>query len=468
MPTERNLITLSDLVRRAVAIVDPPGEDAAVEEFAVRFEDADQPVRGLLDSLEERVMWGVDEDAPIVMAQAVTIYLAHRLDEFDNTPEHILAHAAQGRVRRQAAREREGLARGPGCEFELTRAMSRNGEERPHSGSAACALVLGSCSLEDPPGGEGRMSIATGGSGGVYQVYGGGVAEMFSANGHPTTAETTSASVDNLFLVADGDSEVAFSLADTAIDAVEGKDSFDGEQLPLRALGTLYSNFTHVVALKSSGITKIEDLKGKQGLDRRAELRHRGDRAAADGGRGPRSRQGRDRSARSAWASPPPRCARARSTRSSGPAACPRARSPTSPPPTTSSCCRWTRTCPSSTSATARRTWRPRWKRASTRTSPAVKTISVPNLLMVREDMDPPLAHDLIKLMFDHKQELAEIHPSAEKLTLEDAQKVVEPVQLHEGAEQYYEEAAVKPVRAPRPDRLGRLWRRPVRGRARR
>ncbi len=36
--------------------------------------------------------------------------------------------------------------------------------------------------------------------------------------------------------------------------------------------------------------------------------------------------------------------------------------------------------------------------------------------------------------MFDHKQELAEIHPSAEKLTVEDAQKVVEPVQLHEGA----------------------------------
>ena len=95
MPTDRDLITLSELVRRAAAIVDPPGEDAAVEEFAVRFEDADQPVRGLLDSIEERVMWGVDEDAPIVMAQAVTIYLAHRLDEFDNTPENILAHAAR-------------------------------------------------------------------------------------------------------------------------------------------------------------------------------------------------------------------------------------------------------------------------------------------------------------------------------------------------------------------------------------
>jgi hypothetical protein len=95
MPTDRDSISLSDLVRRAAAIVDPPGEDPAVEEFAVRFEDADQPVRGVLDGLEERVMWGVDEDAPIVMAQAVTLYLAHRLEEVENTPEHILLHAAR-------------------------------------------------------------------------------------------------------------------------------------------------------------------------------------------------------------------------------------------------------------------------------------------------------------------------------------------------------------------------------------
>ena len=95
MQSDRSLITLSDLVRKAAAIVDPPGEDPAVEEFAVRFEDADQPVRGLLADIEERVLWGVDEDAPIVMAQAVTLYLAHRLDDFENTPEHILKHAAR-------------------------------------------------------------------------------------------------------------------------------------------------------------------------------------------------------------------------------------------------------------------------------------------------------------------------------------------------------------------------------------
>ena len=45
---------------------------------------------------------------------------------------------------------------------------------------------------------------------------------------------------------------------------------------------------------------------------------------------------------------------------------------------------------------------------------------------MVRADMDEALAHDLIELMFDHKKELAEVHPSAEKLELEDAQEIVD------------------------------------------
>ena len=95
MPTDPDTITLSEIIRRAAAIVDPPGEDAAVEEFAVRHEDADQPVRGILDGLQERLLWGADEDAPIVMAQAVTIYLAHRPEDLENTPEHILRHAAR-------------------------------------------------------------------------------------------------------------------------------------------------------------------------------------------------------------------------------------------------------------------------------------------------------------------------------------------------------------------------------------
>ena len=95
MPTDRTTITLSDLVRRATAIVDADGADDAVIEFAARHEDDDMPVRGILDGLEERIAWGADEDPPVVMAQAVTLYLAHRLDEVDDDPDEILRLAAR-------------------------------------------------------------------------------------------------------------------------------------------------------------------------------------------------------------------------------------------------------------------------------------------------------------------------------------------------------------------------------------
>jgi hypothetical protein len=95
MATDRSLITVSDLVRRATAIVDPQGEDPAVVELASRFGDDDEPVRGVLDSLEEKLAWGADEDPPIVMAQALVLYLGHRLDEVDDDDDDLLRLAAR-------------------------------------------------------------------------------------------------------------------------------------------------------------------------------------------------------------------------------------------------------------------------------------------------------------------------------------------------------------------------------------
>jgi TRAP transporter TAXI family solute receptor len=303
----------------------------------------------------------------------------------------------------------------------------------------ASALLLGSCSLEDPPGGEGRMSIATGGSGGVYQVYGGGVAEMFSANGHPTTAETTSASVDNLFLVADGDSDVAFSLADTAIDAVKGRDAFK-EPEPLQALGTLYSNFTHVVALKDSGIDSIEDLKGKTvsigapnsgteviglrlmevaGIDPDSDVTRR---AMGVGESSAALREGSIDAF--VWSGGLPTGAITDLATTDEIVLLP-----------------LDSYVPRLNERYGEAYQESEVEEGEYPGVPATKTIAVPNLLMVRSDMDETLAHDLIQLMFDHKAELAEVHPSAEKLTLEDAQKVVEGVELHAGAERYYQEA---------------------------
>jgi hypothetical protein len=95
MPTDPTTITLADLVRRATAIVDADGADEAVSSFAVRHEDDDVPVRGILDDLEDRIAFGADEDPAVVMAQAVTLYLAHRLDEVEDDPDEILRLAAR-------------------------------------------------------------------------------------------------------------------------------------------------------------------------------------------------------------------------------------------------------------------------------------------------------------------------------------------------------------------------------------
>jgi TRAP-type uncharacterized transport system substrate-binding protein len=64
----------------------------------------------------------------------------------------------------------------------------------------------------------------------------------------------------------------------------------------------------------------------------------------------------------------------------------------------------------------------------------------VPNLLVVHEEMEDDLAHDLTALLFDQKKRLTQVHPEAENLDREEAQAVVPPVELHPGAQRYFEE----------------------------
>src|SRR5512144_850814 len=74
------------------------------------------------------------------------------------------------------------------------------------------------------------ISIATGGTGGVYYPLGGGLANVLSKSipGLQATAEVTGGSVDNLKLIHSGGSEVAFSMVDAALDAYKGQDKFKG------------------------------------------------------------------------------------------------------------------------------------------------------------------------------------------------------------------------------------------------
>jgi uncharacterized protein len=110
------------------------------------------------------------------------------------------------------------------------------------------------------------LSIATGGTGGVYYPLGGGMANLLSkyVPGLQATAEVTGGSIDNLKLIATGKPYIAFSMADAGQDAYRGEDKFKGAKVPLRTLMVLYPNRMHVVTIDGIGITKMADLKGKR------------------------------------------------------------------------------------------------------------------------------------------------------------------------------------------------------------
>jgi len=111
-----------------------------------------------------------------------------------------------------------------------------------------------------------NISIATGGTGGVYYPLGGGFAAVLSKKvpGMQATAEVTGGSVANMQLIGTGKPYIAFTQADAAIDALKGQDKFTGKPIPVRTLAVLYPNRMHVVSIEGTGIAKMADMKGKR------------------------------------------------------------------------------------------------------------------------------------------------------------------------------------------------------------
>ncbi|MEO8632750.1 MAG: TAXI family TRAP transporter solute-binding subunit [Chloroflexota bacterium] len=133
--------------------------------------------------------------------------------------------------------------------------------------AAPTATVPGTAAASATPNFEGKtLNIVTGGTGGVYIVYGAGLADLLNKKLKVAASpQSTTASVDNMKLIRDGKADLAFVLADTAYDAVNGKGSFATEaKADAKSLAVLYSNFTHVIVRDDSAIKTIADLKGKR------------------------------------------------------------------------------------------------------------------------------------------------------------------------------------------------------------
>jgi len=306
------------------------------------------------------------------------------------------------------------------------------------------AVVVGGCGGEQSASERegGNLSVATGGTGGVYSVYGGGLADVISEEleGYKATAETTSASVDNMKLIAQEDSDIAFTLGDTAIDAVEGRESFDEPQ-PIRALAQIYTNYTQVATTAGADISSIEDLRGK-----RVSVGDPGSgtevialRVMEAAGLDPdkdidRSQLGVDESVSAVkdgsidaffWSGGLPTGAVTDLATTEELVLVPNAEYVSK----------------------LQQEYGDAYQEASI---PAdtykgldgdVPVIGVPNLLVVHENMDDDLAHDLTELLLAQKKRLIQVHPEAENLNAQDAQDVIPPVELHPGAQRYFDES---------------------------
>ncbi|MBW2468310.1 MAG: TAXI family TRAP transporter solute-binding subunit [Desulfobacterales bacterium] len=109
------------------------------------------------------------------------------------------------------------------------------------------------------------VSIGTGGTGGIYYPYGGGVAEIWNkyVKGVRAVAEVTGASVENVKLAHKGETVIGEVMGDVAVDGFKGLTKFQDKKQDILSMAIMYPNLLQVVTLKKYGITNIEQIKGK-------------------------------------------------------------------------------------------------------------------------------------------------------------------------------------------------------------
>jgi hypothetical protein len=109
------------------------------------------------------------------------------------------------------------------------------------------------------------ISIGTGGTGGIYYPYGGGVAEIWSkyVKGVKAVAEVTGASVENVKLAHKGETVIGEVMGDVAVAGFNGLSKFNGKKHDILSMAIMYPNLLQIVSLKSSGVTDITQVNGR-------------------------------------------------------------------------------------------------------------------------------------------------------------------------------------------------------------
>ncbi|WOI56229.1 TAXI family TRAP transporter solute-binding subunit [Palleronia sp. LCG004] len=288
---------------------------------------------------------------------------------------------------------------------------------------------------------QSQLSIATGGTGGVYYPMGGGLAELINRHveGASATAEVTGASVENMGLIATGDADLAIALADTVEQGYTGTGRFEGQELPMvRAIASLYANMVQIVTPAGSDIESLSDLAGKRvsvgapgsGTEVNAMTLLEANGMSFDDFDAQRLNFNETADAiangdidAGFWSVGAPTSSILNLATTND-----------------------IRMIPlSEDEVAAAQEADPTF---TSLTLPAdmydgvdqdVSTIGVPNVLVTSSEMDEEMAYQITKAMFDNISELRAVHPAAEETTVEFTMSAT-PVPLHPGAIRYFEE----------------------------
>ena len=294
-----------------------------------------------------------------------------------------------------------------------------------------------------------RISIATGGTGGVYYPLGGGLANVLTQSANPrveATAEVTSASVDNVKLVGSGRADVAFVLGDSAADGFNGVDKFKKKE-PIRTIAVLYANKGQWVTVEGTGIRKMQDLKGRRiatgapgsgteiialrileayGINPDKDVK-REKLSVAESVNAIKDRKidaffwsgGVPTAALTDLAATPGEKIRLIDHGDAIPALV-------------------KKYGPLYAKGTIPAKSYPGQEETAT-------TVDVWNLLIVNEKMPEQLAYEIVKTMFEHKADLVAVHSEARNIDLASQYEVGSPVPWHPGATKYFAEKGLKP-----------------------
>lgn len=111
-----------------------------------------------------------------------------------------------------------------------------------------------------------RVSIGTGGTGGLFYVIGAGMADVINRHVPETTAraEVTGASIENIRRIAADQMTFGFSSSSTLYEAKAGEGPFTDGPQPVAAMAYLYPAVLQMATITDTGITSFEGLAGKR------------------------------------------------------------------------------------------------------------------------------------------------------------------------------------------------------------